>query len=287
MQKIYLKIFCYVCVLAVITCFIFLIIFFVDQKNFFCVNFIDVGQGDAILVKTLSGKTILFDGGPDDKVLSFLGKNLPWFDRRIDLLVLTHPHDDHLFGQISVLRRYQVDRILYTGVQHSSPGYLTWLNLIRQKKIPLTIIDHPQKIILDNDCELQILYPQESLLGVEIKNLNDSSIVALLRFGQIRFYLGGDAEVAVENKILDKKTDISADVYKVSHHGSDNANSSRLLEMIKPKMAIISVGKNNQFGHPYLRIIKRIEKIKAKIFRTDQDGDIKIVSDGKKYWLSN
>ncbi|MFH0923172.1 MAG: MBL fold metallo-hydrolase, partial [Candidatus Falkowbacteria bacterium] len=199
------------------------------------VDFLDVGQGDAALVKTPYGQNILIDGGPDNAVLSELAKNLPWWDRRIDLMILTHPHDDHVAGLIDVIKRYNVEKILYTGVVHSAPNYLAWLELIKENKVPLVIIDRPQTVKLGEDCELRIIYPGQSLLGREVNNLNNSSLVIKLIYGRTGFLLTGDIETEVEQELAKSGADLSADVLKVSHHGSDASNSQEFLEKVKAK----------------------------------------------------
>ncbi|MBU4257061.1 MBL fold metallo-hydrolase [Patescibacteria group bacterium] len=245
------------------------------------VDFLNVGQGDAILIKTPFGQNILIDGGPDNAVLSELAKNLPWWDRRIDLMILTHPHDDHVAGLIDVMKRYNVEKILYTGVVHSAPNYLAWLELIKENKVPLVIIDRPQTVKLGEDCELRIIYPRLSLLGKAVDNLNNSSLVIKLIYGRTGFLLTGDIETEVEQELAKSGADLSADVLKVSHHGSDASNSQEFLEKVKAKIAVIQVGKDNDFGHPSLRVIKRLEKTGARVFRVDLDGTVKITSDGE------
>ena len=268
------------------------------------VDFLDVGQGDAILIKTPANQNILIDGGPDSAVIKRLSENLPWWDKTIDLMILTHPHDDHVNGLNDVIRRYNVKKILYTGVIHSSPGFLTWLELIRDRQIPLVIIDRPQKIILGEECYLDFLYPMESVLGKNVDNLNNSSIVAKLVYGQTSFLLMGDAEVEVEKELLNLapgpsplegeggtirqlaesrgEVNLQANVLKVGHHGSDTSSSQEFLEAIKPEITIIQVGADNDFGHPNLRILKRLERLGIKTFRTDLDGTIRVVSNGIK-----
>lgn len=245
------------------------------------VDFFDVGQGDATLIKTPYGQNILIDGGPDNSIVSRLSENLPWWDRRIDLMILTHPHDDHVAGLIDVMKRYNVEKILYTGVIHSAPNYLAWLELIKENKVPLIIIDRPQTVRLGDDCELRIIYPSQSLLGREVNNLNNSSLVIKLTYGQNRFLLTGDIETEVERELAESGVDLSADVLKVSHHGSDASNSQEFLEKVKAKIAVIQVGKDNDFGHPSLRVVKRLEKTGARVFRVDLDGTVKLSSDGE------
>ena len=246
------------------------------------VVFLDIGQGDAILIKTPYGQNILIDGGPDNTVIKRLAENFSWWDKKIDLMILTHPHDDHVSGLIDVIKRYKVEKILYTGVVHSSPDYLAWLELIRDRKIPLTIIDRPQIIEFGENCGLQIIYPRESLLGKEVSNLNNSSIVAKLVYGQTKFLLAGDIESEVEQELLNSGTDLSAQVFKANHHGSDTSNSTEFLQAVQPEIVVIQVGADNNFGHPSRRVIKRIERIGAQVFRNDLDGTVKLISDGER-----
>ncbi len=267
------------------------------------VVFLDIGQGDAILIKTPYGQNILIDGGPDNTVIKRLAENFSWWDKKIDLMILTHPHDDHVSGLIDVIKRYKVEKILYTGVVHSSPDYLAWLELIRDRKIPLTIIDRPQIIEFGENCELQIIYPHESLLGKEVSNLNNSSIVAKLVYGQTKFLLAGDIELEVEQELLNltphrrqgfggqaspspfkgegNLIDLSAQVFKANHHGSDTSNSTEFLQAVQPEIVVIQVGADNNFGHPSRRVIKRLERIGAQVFRNDLDGTVRVVSDGE------
>ncbi|MFA5360036.1 MAG: ComEC/Rec2 family competence protein [Patescibacteria group bacterium] len=244
------------------------------------VDFLDVGQGDAILIKMTSGQNILIDGGPDKSVVKRLGENLAWWDKQIDLMILTHPHDDHVTGLIDVLKRYRVKKILYTGAVHDAPNYLTWLKLVRDKKIPLVIMDKIQTINLSEDAKMEILYPDESLLNKNLPDLNDSSIVIKLIYGQNKFLLTGDASDKVEKILLANSADLSVDVLKVAHHGSGYSSGQEFLEKVKPLTAVIMVGEDNDFGHPNLRTIMRLKRVGAEIFRTDKNGTIRLFSDG-------
>ncbi|MBI2459549.1 MAG: MBL fold metallo-hydrolase [Parcubacteria group bacterium] len=246
------------------------------------VDFLDVGQGDAILIKAPGGQNILVDGGPDKAVIKRLAENLAWWDRQIDLMILTHAHDDHVAGLIDVLKRYRVKKILYTGAVHSAPNYLSWLKIVRDQKVPLIIIDKEQAINLGAGLKLKILYPDESFLGRTVDDLNQSSIVFKLIYGQSKFLLTGDAGEPVEKKLLAQGADLSADLLKVGHHGSQYSSGQEFLEKVRPKIAVMEVGKNNGFGHPSLRTIKRLERIGAEIFRTDKAGTVKIISDGSQ-----
>ncbi|OGF24185.1 hypothetical protein A3H66_00800 [Candidatus Falkowbacteria bacterium RIFCSPLOWO2_02_FULL_45_21] len=274
-------------ILGIVASFAALLLFWLVYQvpNQLEIDFLDVGQGDAILIKTPAGQNILVDGGPDKTVIKRLSQNLPWWDKRIDLMVLTHPHDDHVTGLNDVLKRYQVKKVLYTGATHNAPNYLAWLRLVRDKKVPLTIIDKEQTIDLGQGVRLEILYPNQSLAGQTLADLNQSSIVARLAYGRNKFLLTGDAGEEAEKKLIDSGADLKADVLKVGHHGSEYSTTLGFLEKIKPALAVIEVGRDNQFGHPNLRIIKRLERGGARIYRTDENGTIHLISDGKKITL--
>ena len=274
-------------ILGIVASFAALLLFWLVYQvpNQLEIDVLDVGQGDAILIKTPAGQNILVDGGPDKTVIKRLSQNLPWWDKRIDLMVLTHPHDDHVTGLNDVLKRYQVKKVLYTGATHNAPNYLVWLRLVRDKKVPLTIIDKEQTIDLGQGVRLEILYPNQSLAGQTLADLNQSSIVARLAYGRNKFLLTGDAGEEAEKKLIDSGADLKADVLKVGHHGSEYSTTLGFLEKIKPALAVIEVGRDNQFGHPNLRIIKRLERGGARIYRTDENGTIHLISDGKKITL--
>lgn len=251
--------------------------FIYSAPNNLEVDFLDVGQGDAILIQTPFGQNILIDGGPDSSIVKELSENMDWWDKQIDLMILTHPHDDHVAGLNEVLKRYNVKKILYTGVIHDSPSFLAWLELIKNQRIPLVIIDRPQTIYFDDYCKLDILYPFESLLGKEVNNLNNSSIVSKLDCQEKNFLFTGDVEKEIEDLLLERDIDLSAQVMKASHHGSDTSNSKDFLEKVNPEIVIIQVGENNMFEHPSRRVLKRFERIGANILRTDLNGNIKII----------
>jgi len=244
------------------------------------VSFLDVGQGDSILIQTPYKQNVLVDGGQDDSVIYGLSKNIPWWDRTIDLLILTHPHDDHVTGLLDVMKRYDVKKIAYTGVVHTSPNYLAWLKSVQAKKIPIVIIDQPRKIVLGDDCFLDLLYPFDSLLNEEVENINNSSIVAKLVYKDVKFLLTGDIEKIVEEKLIVSDINLSAHILKLAHHGSDTSNTEDFLQKVNPDIAVISVGEGNKFGHPNGRIINRLERMGKRFFRTDLDGEVDFVSDG-------
>lgn len=243
---------------------------------------LDVGQGDAILLEVPSGQVILVDGGPDKKVLRRLGEELPFWERRIDLIVLTHPHEDHLAGLNAVIERYEVGAVMISGPEAKSASYRHLLETVKAKNIPLFVVEHPETLAL-GDLRLDILFPLSSLKGKRLANLNDSSIVMKATYGQTDILLTGDAETTVEKQLLASGEDLSADILKAGHHGSETSSGEDFLQAVKPQAAIISSGAGNSYGHPSPRILKRYERFHIPVHRTDQDGTVHVVSDGNVF----
>jgi len=230
----------------------------------------DIGQGDAILIKTLNGHNILIDGGPDNKVIYKLGEYLPYTNRQIDLIVLTHPHADHVVGLVEVLKRFNVKQIILTGVNYNLVDYKIFQELILSKNIFYQIADRPGILNLSNNSKLIILYPDHDFLNQNVDNLNNTSIVIKLINNNISILLMGDFEN--EEKLV-CVYDLNSDILKVGHHGSITANSLDFLKAVSPKQAIISCGVDNRFNHPDFEALENIQNIESDIWRTDQNGD--------------
>jgi len=239
------------------------------------VNFFDVDQGDAIFIVTPQKHQILIDGGPSSKILEKLGEEMPFWDRTIDLIILTHPEKDHLIGLIEVLKRYKIENVLWTGIKRDTAEYEEWLKLIKEEGAKIFIAKAGQKVIIPKSV-LEILYPFENLEGQEFNNSNDTSIVAKLIFGENSFLFTGDVSKSVEKKLLDKKVDIESDVLKVSHHGSKTSSSEKFVSVVFPEIAVIPVGKKNSYNHPHQEVLEVLKNY-GKILRTDLNGDIKII----------
>lgn len=252
------------------------------------VYFFNVGQGDGSLIR-VHGVNILIDGGPDATVVQKLGKVLPFYDHTIDLMILTHPHADHITGQISVLRRFQVKKVLYTGVTHTTDEYLAWLQEIQKQRVEVEIakagkiFDIEDKQKGDKDTAfLEILYPGQDMSGKTVSGaenqsggLNDTSVVCRFVFNDIGFLFTGDASSVVEEKLMSQNKDLRVDVLKVGHHGSRFSTSEEFLQKIKPRLAVIQVGKNS-FGHPAFATLKHLQDAGVQVFRNDKDGDVVI-----------
>ncbi|MDP4001315.1 MAG: MBL fold metallo-hydrolase [bacterium] len=240
------------------------------------VNFYDVGQGDSIFIQTHLGNQILIDGGPNDKVLTELGNDMPFFDRTIDMLILTHPHTDHVAGLVDIIRRFKVKKVIMPEVKSDVDAYDKFLEIIEEKNVETVYKFEGQRIYLDTATVFDVYYPPQGRLSE--KDLNNTSIVGKLSFGQTSFLFVGDAGIAIENSIL-PKYDLDVDVLKVGHHGSRFSTSLSLLSEVTPEYSVISVGENN-YGHPTEEVLDKLHSGGSQVFRTDQDHTIKFISDG-------
>lgn len=244
------------------------------------VYFLDVGQGDSILIRTPDNVDILIDGGPDKKVLTEIGKILPFWDKDIELMLLTHPHDDHLIGLISVLNKYQVDKVIYNSADEKNNNFQEFEKIIDEKNIPVSQSYYGDKINFGNDVYLETIYPFKNLDLKQIENLNNQSMINRLIYQDSEFLFTGDAEQEAEELILQNNINPRADVLKIGHHGSKTATSQDFLDKINSSYAIISCGLNNKFKHPHFITLYKLNKKNINIFRTDQDKTIKCESDG-------
>lgn len=235
--------------------------------------FFDVGQGDSAMIKKGDWEMIV-DGGPDKTVLEKLGKYLSYNDRKIEVIILTHAHADHVNGLVEIIERYQVDKIYFNGSIHTSPGYEQFLKIIKEKKINTEIIEKPQEIIWDNGIHLQFLAPVKSFYQVRPEQINNSSLVFRLIYGNNNALFMGDFEEEEFLINLYSSSTLKSQLLKVGHHGSSNANSKEFLSIVSPIFAVISCGKNNKFNHPHYRTLYNLQQINAQILRTDLLGDI-------------
>lgn len=245
----------------------------------FEISVLDIGQGDAILLEAPTGQVILVDGGPDKKVLRRLGEELPFWERRIDLVVLSHPHEDHFAGLHEVLNRYEVGAVMITGVEALGQGYQQLLSNIETKHIPLLLIEEPQEVSF-GDVRLHILYPDHSFKGKRISNLNNSSIVIKIQYKEIDMLLTGDAEQEEEAELVETGVDLRAEILKVGHHGSETSSTEAFLKAVQPEVAVISSGVGNKYGHPSPRTLRRLERLGIPVRRTDTEGTIHLRTDG-------
>ena len=249
------------------------------------VAFLDVGQGDAIFIETPEGNQVLIDGGPNKKVLSELSRVMPFYDRSIDALVLTHPQLDHLGGLVEVLRRYDADFVFEPGTKHSIAEFELWENLLEEKGVARILAKRGQIIRLSPDIYFEILSPEPGAFENKVADLNEVVVAGRLVYGETEFLFTGDLTKFGEIKILASGSEIQSDVLKVAHHGSKNSSVEKFLAAVSPKIAVIMSGKNNRYGHPNAETLLKLEKIGAQIFRTDTSGTIILQSDGKNVFV--
>jgi competence protein ComEC len=245
------------------------------------IYFMDVGQGDAILIQNFNGNQVLIDGGPDNSVLEQLAKVMPFNDRSIDLVVLTHPHKDHIIGLIEVLKRYEVDQILENSYDYKASEYDEWI----QTKSKLNIIQAVTGEVVDlgGGVKIKVIFPGESESGKYISNANNTSVVLKLEYGNESILLTGDIESSIEKKLAMNGSDIDSDFLKLAHHGSKTSSIEQFINAVSPVAAFIEVGAGNTFGHPAQSTIERLEKNGIKYYRTDKDGTIELIMDGQSF----
>lgn len=263
-----------------------LAVFELSQSRFLEVIFFDVGQGDSIFIETPQRHQILIDGGPGSIILEKLAEEMPFWDRTIDLVILTHPEHDHMAGLIEVLKSYEVENILWTGVLRKTAEFEQWQKLIKEEGANIYTAKAGQ-LIEGNRISLNILWPQESLEDKEISNTNNSSVAVKLSFGENSFLFTGDIYKEIEGELLGQAEQLDVDVLKVSHHGSKTSSNETFIEKASPRIAVIQCGKDNSYGHPHAETLEVLEKYGIDILRTDLKGNIKITSDGQDLILAN
>ncbi len=253
------------------------------QEGNLYVHVMDVGQGDAVLIHTPKGKNIIIDGGPHDNIREPLSDILGFGLHTIDEVYLTHPHADHMSGLLTVLKKYFVEKVWYTGVVHTTPIFREFLQEISDQEITLQLVESQNTRMIDG-VTFEVLYPdkniQEKKNWIENENgLNDTSIVMRLVYGDTSFLLLGDAEEALENYLLEQEIYVESDVLKIGHHGSKTSTQKKFLEAVDPEFAAISYGENS-YGHPHGSVINRLNKKGVQYFETKKNGTITFISDG-------
>jgi competence protein ComEC len=245
-----------------------------EEKLF--VDFLDVGQGDCILVKTPGGKTMLIDAGPTDAsdiVVSDLHKiNV----QKIDVAVSTHPHEDHIGGMNSVIDDFTIGRFYMPNATTTTTTFRNMSTTLSYKKIDTITAKTGTPINLDPSVSLEVLSPREDYY----EDLNDYSIVIKLTYKKTSFLLTGDATELTEEEMIESGENLKSDVLKVGHHGSSTSTSENFLNLVSPEIAVISVGKDNDYGHPSAKTLDRLRAKNIEVFRTDEDGDVVVESDG-------
>ncbi len=252
------------------------------------VSFLNVGQGDAILIQTPNRQNVLIDGGPSPQAINLeLSKKLPFWDRTIDLIVLTQPQADHVTGLVEVLHRYRVRQAMEPGLTSNLPAYQEWLKLVSQKQINPTLAQAGQTIDLGKGVIMEVLNPPSPLLKGSADDIDNNGIVLRLNWGKVSFLFTADIEEEAELNLIARRANLTSTVLKVAHHGSRTSTSPEFLAMVNPQVAVICVGKDNKFGHPHSQVMERLTNHlgKNRIYTTAENGAIEFVTDGERLWL--
>lgn len=250
----------------------------VDESGELYAHFLDVGQGDAILVRLPGGKNMLIDAGPNsssDKVVGYLKKE---GIKKIDVLVGTHPHEDHIGGMAEVIKNFDIGSIYMPKVTHTSKTYKRMLEAIKGKNLKINSAIEGMDIPLEG-VEAKILAPSKDMSS---DNLNDYSVVIRLVYKDTVFIFQGDAEAKTEERILDGAYDIHADVIKIGHHGSRTSSTKEYIDKVNPKYAVLMLAEGNDYGHPHRQTMELLKGKGITIYRTDQCGTIVAKSDGNE-----
>ena len=249
------------------------------------IKVLDIGQGDAILIRTQEQVTLIDTGDvpQKDRIVALLKQEGV---KTIDNLIITHPHADHLGGAGAIFTNFIVKHVYDSGQQTTTALYRQYLAAIKKHNIPFSVLTTGQEIAIGGGAVLHILHPADPYFPNEKgdgTDLNNNSIVARLTYGNFAMLLSGDAEELAEKRILESKAVLKSQVLKVGHHGSKTSSSPEFLKAVAPETVIISVGANNDYHHPHPSTLKKFESLKFKVFRTDLNGTVAITTDGNSY----
>jgi competence protein ComEC len=243
------------------------------------VYFLDVGQGDAILIDSPTHGRVLIDGGRNRKVLSELGAILPFGDRRIDVVIGTHPDADHIGGLSEVISRYQVRAYIHPNVETDKSVEVELERRVSEKKIPSIFAKRGMVLNFNDGVKLVILFPNRD---VSKWDTNDASIVAKLVYKEKSFLFTGDSPIRTENILMKLNSQIlKSSVLKAGHHGSRTSTSLTYAETVNPEYVVISAGKDNSYGHPHIEVLNNLSKVGASVLSTIDMGTIKFETNGE------
>lgn len=274
-KKYYIKIICIVTIMILVVNFI---------PKGLKIHFADVGQGDCTFIETPNRKTILIDGGGSLSKEFDVGKStlLPYIlDRgytKIDYIFISHFDQDHVGGLLTILKELKVGQVVISKQKENSENYQKFLKIVKDKKINVKQVKIGDKVKINKDIYFDILWPEEEQITDNI--LNNNAIVMKLHYFNFSMLFTGDIEQIAEEKIIEKykgkEKKLKSDIIKIAHHGSKTSSIENFLKLVKPKVALIGVGKNNKFGHPNEEVLGRLKHLKCEIYMTDLNGEISI-----------
>ena len=242
-----------------------------DETDSFEIHFIDINQGDAMLIRTPAQKNILIDSGSkknDYLLFSYLNN---FFIDSFDIVIATHPDEDHIGSMERIIEEYDISEFYMPDKIHTTNTYKYMLEALKDNNIPVKIAKEGQVIVVDEDTKIYILHPDESFYD----DNNDYSIVTKIVYKNYSFLLTGDIDSDIEQKLVNKYNDfLKSDVLKLAHHGSSSSSSKIFLKTVSPLAAIISAGKNNDYSHPHKEVIQNLKSLDIPVYRTDEQGTI-------------
>lgn len=255
------------------------VIFFTNsEKGILKVVMLDVGQGDAFFIESPEGTQILIDGGRGRVVLRELSKVMPFWDRTLDVLVATHPDADHIGGLVYILEGFRVSHVLQTSIENDTPVFRAYSEALEKENSTRIPPSRGTTITLDDSVVVTVLSEEV----VAASDTNDASIILRIDYGDTSFLFTGDATKETEKELLQFYSMLDVDVLKVGHHGSDTSTSTEFISATSPEFALISVGKENSYGHPTDEVLERLTSADVRILRTDLNGTVRLVSDGAR-----
>lgn len=261
---------------------LWILVLSLKPKDFVSVSFLDVGQGDSILIESTNRNQILIDGGVDKRVLEKLSKALPLFDRHIDVLMESHPDKDHIGGLPEVISRYNIGAFFEPGVESDNSVDDELKKRVKEKNILMFFARRGTVVEMGDGSYLEILFPDRDVNGMDT---NDASIVAKYVFGESCFLFTGDSPKKIEEYLIGQYKDyLKCTVLKAGHHGSRTSTSKEYLYFVKPEIAVISVGKDNSYGHPHKEVLDLLEAIHARILKTFEKGTIVLHANKQRVW---
>ena len=273
-----------VLVLLAVANVVVVVVLSTQHSGVLAVSFLDVGQGDAILIQGPTGVDVLIDGGSDRSVVRELPKGMGPLDRHIDMVVATHPDKDHIGGLPDVLLLYDVDTLLTPGLASDTDGYDRFVATVAQEPgLEAFIARAGQSISLGGDAYMEVLYPNKDVS--RLRQTNDASIALRVVYGDTSFLLTGDMPSTIEDELVRESGELlQSDVLKAGHHGSKYSTSALWLSAVSPHVVVISAGKGNTYGHPAPEVLERVGHQGAETVSTIDEGTITFVSDGATLW---